>query len=162
MMRSMQMIMGGSALLIGSLLSCTASSPFMHPRMPEDRLIEVRAMTNPFPSSQKVIAEGQALYEGKGLCVRCHGIYGDGKGIGADHFHTPPRNFRHEDFWKYRTQGELFWIIKNGSPKTGMLEFQSLLSDQEIWKILRYAETFPNRPEPPKDAQQTKTLSKRP
>ena len=80
--------------------------------------------------------------------MRCHGRYGDGKGTAAKHFDTLPRNLKNQKFWTQRAEGELFWIVKNGSPDTGMLEFNSLLSDEEIWKILRYTETFPTTPYP--------------
>lgn len=39
-----------------------------------------------------------------------------------------------------------------------MLEFQRLLTDQEIWKILRYLATFPNSPEPPQDTDEANLL----
>jgi len=127
----------------------------MHSKVPTTHRLEARALVNPLPRSQHVIDEGKTLYEGKGLCIRCHGTYGDGKGTGSIKLHTPPRNFRKHDFWKHRNEGELFWTIKNGSAGTGMLEFQSLLTDQEIWKILRYLATFPKSPEPPPDADKT-------
>lgn len=128
---------------MSSLQSCASTPAFTHPKVPATQLEEIRAVTNPFPSSYSVIEDGKTLYEGKGMCLRCHGQYGDGKGIAASQFETRPRNFKSGHFWTQRSEGELFWIVKNGSPGTGMLEFQSLLTDQEIWKILRYTETFP-------------------
>ncbi|GJL55485.1 MAG: hypothetical protein NPIRA02_26170 [Nitrospirales bacterium] len=136
------------SLLLGLVISCAPSSAFIHPKVPEEKLTEARAVTNPFPKSYWVIDDGKALYEGKGMCVRCHGRDGDGRGSAASHFETLPRNFKNRHFWTNRSEGELFWIIKNGSETTGMLEFQSLLTDEEIWKILRYTETFPNGPYP--------------
>ena len=135
---------GCLTVLLGLAVSCTSTSPFMHSKVPMDQLKEIQAIGNPLPQSYTVITEGKALYEGKGICVRCHGIHGDGKGIAAKNFQTLPRNFKNRDFWNQRKEGELFWIVKHGSPGTGMRDFQSLLTDQEIWKILRYTETFPN------------------
>ena len=145
-MKYTQVIMGGSALLIASLLSCTPS--LIHPRVPEGQLPEARALTNPLPKSYWIIDDGKNLYEGKGMCVRCHGRFGDGRGTAASNFQTLPRNFKNRHFWAQRSEGELFWIIKNGSTATGMREFKGLLTDQEIWKILRYTETFPSTPYP--------------
>lgn len=139
-----------TVMFFGISLSCTQASTLMHSKVPHQYLEEARALVNPLSRSSGIIDEGKWLYEGKGLCVRCHGPYGDGKGVGAKKFQIPPQNFRDRDFWNNHDEGELFWIIKNGSPRTGMLEFQSLLTDVEIWKILRYVETFPSRPEPPK------------
>ncbi len=135
-------------LLLGLASSCVSSPSFIHPKVPQDQLAEVQALTNPLPKSYWIIDDGKTLYEGKGTCMRCHGRYGDGKGTAASNFQTLPRNFKNRHFWTQRSEGELFWIIKNGSSDTGMLEFQSLLTDEEIWKILRYTETFPSIPYP--------------
>ena len=35
------------------------------------------------------------------------------------------------------SDGQLFWIIRNGSPGTGMPAFKDL-SDKEIWLIVHY------------------------
>jgi hypothetical protein len=56
-----------------------------------------------------------------------------------------PRNFQHHGFWRHRTEGELFWVIKHGSPGTAMVGFGSVLSDEEIWALIRYEHTFAGR-----------------
>jgi mono/diheme cytochrome c family protein len=33
--------------------------------------------------------------------------------------------------------GQLFWIIKNGSPGTGMMPF-STLPDEQVWQLIHY------------------------
>jgi len=33
--------------------------------------------------------------------------------------------------------GQLFWIVKNGSPGTGMMSFAAL-PDDEVWQVIRY------------------------
>jgi mono/diheme cytochrome c family protein len=39
------------------------------------------------------------------------------------------------------SDGQLFWVIRNGSPGTGMPAFKNL-KDREIWQIVRYLRTF--------------------
>jgi hypothetical protein len=33
--------------------------------------------------------------------------------------------------------GQLFWIIKNGSPETGMMSFVGL-PDEQVWQVIQY------------------------
>jgi len=141
-----QLLRVSLCLLFGLLTSCAPS--LIHPKVPEEKLVEARALANPLPKSYWIIDDGKVLYEGKGMCVRCHGRYGDGRGTAASNFQTLPRNFKNRHFWTQRSEGELFWIIKNGNPATGMREFEGLLTDEEIWKIVRYTETFPTTPYP--------------
>jgi hypothetical protein len=53
-----------------------------------------------------------------------------------------PRNFRHHGMWRHRTEGEIFWVIKHGSPGTRMISFGGLLTDEEIWTVLQYERSF--------------------
>ncbi|MEK7350278.1 MAG: hypothetical protein AAB177_05350 [Nitrospirota bacterium] len=32
-----------------------------------------------------------------------------------------PRNFQHYGFWRHWTEGEIFWVIKQGSSGTSMV-----------------------------------------
>ena len=86
--------------------------------------------------------QGRALYEGKGGCFNCHGKGGMGDGPAAAALNPSPRNFHHRGFWRHRTEGEIFWVIKHGSPGTAMIGFGSQLSDEEIWTVIRYLGTF--------------------
>ncbi len=119
-----------------------AGPHLMQPRVPNDQLEEARALANPLPNSAEVVAQGKTLYEGKGTCANCHGINGNGRGLGAASLNPPPRNFLHHGFWRHRTEGEIFWVIKHGSQGTAMIPFGGLLSDDEIWTIIRYEQTF--------------------
>src|SRR5689334_7213042 len=104
----------GFAAVTGLLSSAAAEQHIMEPRVPADKLAEARGLTNPFPPSAEILAKGKALYEGKATCMNCHGQTGAGDGPLAAPLNPTPRNFRHHGFWRHRTVGEVFWVIKNG------------------------------------------------
>jgi len=134
-------------LLIGAVVSLAIPARaverhMMQPRVPDDKMAEVRALTSPLPSSLEIVAQGKALYNGKGTCFNCHGKEGGGNGPVAAQLDPSPRNFQHHGFWRHRTEGEIFWVIKNGSVGTSMIGFGGQLTDEEIWSIIQYERSF--------------------
>jgi mono/diheme cytochrome c family protein len=119
-----------------------AERQIMQTLVPADKLAEVRALTSPLPSSPEIVAQGKALYNGKGTCFNCHGKDGGGNGPVAAQLNPSPRNFQHHGFWRHRTEGEIFWVIKNGSVGTSMIGFNGQLTDEEIWAIIQYERSF--------------------
>jgi mono/diheme cytochrome c family protein len=144
-MTSIAMLMVGVLLTVEGL-TWAADRAVMRPRVPRDQIEAARAVTNPLPADEEMIAKGKALYEGKAFCKVCHGP--DGKGLGADiaqgSLKGPlPRNFTDKKWQAARTDGELFWILKNGSKGTAMAPFIPLiLSEEEAWQVLRYVRSF--------------------
>ena len=127
-------------------LTWAADPAILRPRVPRDQIEAARAVTNPLPAGEEMIAKGKALYEGKAFCKTCHGA--DGKGLGGDiapgSLKGPlPRNFTDKKWQAARTDGELFWILKNGSKGTAMAPFIPLvLTEEEAWQVLRYVRSF--------------------
>jgi mono/diheme cytochrome c family protein len=119
-----------------------AERHMMQPLVPVDKLAEARALTSPLPGSPKIVEQGKALYNGKGACFNCHGKDGDGNGLLAAQLDPSPRNFQHHGFWRHRTEGEIFWVIKNGSVGTSMVGFGEQLTDEEIWSLIQYMRNF--------------------
>jgi mono/diheme cytochrome c family protein len=113
--------------------------------VPADKLAEARALKSPLPHSPEIVEKGKALYHGKGTCFNCHGTDGGGNGPAAAKLNPAPRNFRHHGFWRHRTEGEIFWVIKHGSPGTAMIGFGQVLSEEEIWSLIQYERTFAGR-----------------
>jgi len=70
-------------------------------------------------------------------CIACHGRRGDGRGPLADRLAPAPRNFTCRATMDAIPDGQLFWVIRNGSPATGMLSHPEL-SDEETWQVVRY------------------------
>jgi mono/diheme cytochrome c family protein len=119
-----------------------AERHMMQPLVPADKLSEARALTSPLPSSADIVEQGKSLYNGKGACFNCHGKDGNGNGPLAPQLNPSPRNFRHHGFWRHRTEGEIFWVIKHGSAGTGMVGFGEQLTDEEMWSVIQYIRTF--------------------
>jgi mono/diheme cytochrome c family protein len=119
-----------------------AEQHMMQPRVPADKLAEARSLASPLPDSPETVEKGKALYNGKGTCVNCHGQSGAGDGPVAASLNPSPRNFQHHGFWRHRTEGEIFWVIKHGSPGTSMIGFGGVLTDEEIWAIIQYEQRF--------------------
>jgi mono/diheme cytochrome c family protein len=145
MMTSTAVIMMGALLLIDGL-AWAADKAVLRPRVPKDQIEAARAVANPLSADEETIAKGKVLYEGKAFCKACHGP--DGKGLGADiasgSLKGPlPRNFTDKKWQAARTDGELFWILKNGSKGTAMASFVPLiLNEEEAWQVLRYVRSF--------------------
>lgn len=129
-------------ICVGLAHSASAERYMMQPRVPEDKLAEARALQSPLPDSPDVREKGKGLYQGKGTCFNCHGQNGGGDGVAAMGLNPPPRNFRHHGFWRHRTEGEIFWVIKHGVPGTGMVGFGGVLTDEDIWSIIQYERSF--------------------
>ncbi len=119
-----------------------AERHMMEPLVPADKLAATQGLTSPLPSSPEIVEQGQALYNGKGACFNCHGKDGGGNGPLAAQLNPSPRNFQHHGFWRHRTEGEIFWVIKNGSVGTSMVGFGGQLTDEEIWRIIQYMRSF--------------------
>lgn len=130
------------ALLCGASVARAAGHDVMRPRVPTDKMAEARALRSTVPDSPQTIEKGKALYAGKGTCINCHGAEGDGNGPLAAQLNPAPRNFQHHGFWRHRTEGEIFWVIKHGSPGTSMVGFGEQLTDEDIWAIIQYERTF--------------------
>jgi mono/diheme cytochrome c family protein len=104
-------------------------------KAPDDFL----SKTNPLSSSAAVKA-GKELFLKTAqpvACVMCHGEQGDGKGLMGAALVPPPRNFTCGAMMKDIPDGQLFWVIKNGSPGTGMMAFGGL-SDEQVWQLIHY------------------------
>ena len=110
-----------------------------YPRAPEALLEILQDMDNPFSPTIKNIEEGSKVYFGKGLCVKCHGV--NGKGIKVSgHF---PRDFTDAKWQDVRTDGEMMWVLKNGSPGTSMpIRVGKVISEEEGWKVILFIRTF--------------------
>ncbi|HET8579583.1 MAG TPA: c-type cytochrome [Nitrospiraceae bacterium] len=116
------------------------------PRVPAAELATAKMHKPPFAATQEVLAEGKAIFLGRGTCFQCHGLEGKGDGGAAKVLPIQPRNFTNPTFKKLRTPGEMMWVLKNGSlgqsgkvPGTGMLPIVGqFLSEEDGWKVLLY------------------------
>ena len=108
-----------------------------------DQIEEAKTWKNPFEATADNIEKGKAIFHGKAFCVTCHGK--DGKGFGdiPGLVGKLPRNFTDKVWQAARTDGELIWILKNGSPGTDMASFIPLiLTEEEAWHVLLYVRSF--------------------
>lgn len=110
------------------------------PRFTEQAPSEIYNLTNPLEKNPENIKKGKILYLTKAKpmpCKHCHGVVGDGRGPMSGGFKPPPRNFTCAQTIKGVPDGQLFWIIQNGSPGTGMMAFKGL-KDEQIWHIILF------------------------
>jgi mono/diheme cytochrome c family protein len=70
-------------------------------------------------------------------CATCHGSKGDGRGEMAKQYDPRPRNFACAQTINGVPDGQLFWIIRFGSPGTGMPPHKHFTDDQ-IWQLVAY------------------------
>jgi len=84
------------------------------------------------------LAEAIFLGEsGSENCALCHGRKGNGKGILANQFDPPPRNFSCARTIADVPDGQLFWIIRFGSSGTAMPPHPAL-KDEQVWQLVSY------------------------
>jgi mono/diheme cytochrome c family protein len=96
------------------------------------------AMVNPVAAQPADIAAGSNLY--KNNCAQCHGAEGNGRGS------RPPV---HSARIAGASDGDLYWLLKNGQPYRGMPSWARLPEGQR-WQIVAYLRSI--QPPPPSTA----------
>jgi mono/diheme cytochrome c family protein len=115
----------------------------LKPRAPADQIEEVKTWVNPLASTQENIEKGKSIFHGKAFCVTCHGKDGKGYDNIPGLVGKLPRNFTDKAWQKVRTDGELLWILKNGSAGTAMAPFiPRILTEDEAWHVILYVRSF--------------------
>ena len=100
---------------------------------------------NPLAPTPNNLAEGKRLFNKDArptACRLCHGTKGNGNGSLARRLDPPPRNFTCAEVMSDLPDGQLFWIIKNGSRGTAMPAHKSTLNSEEIWKLVLFIKQF--------------------
>lgn len=96
------------------------------------------AMKNPLDITPLVIAQARDHFADH--CATCHGNLGDGKTMIGEGLYPPPPNMRTEETQNL-SDGELFYIIKNGIRFTGMPGFGG--NDEDNWKLVAFIRHIP-------------------
>ena len=95
-------------------------------------------LKNPLQSTQQNLDAGESLFRVDAqptACKVCHGLTGNGLGMMAPGLNPPPRNFVCVDTMKEVPDGQMFWVIKNGSHGTGMPAYPEL-TEKQIWQLV--------------------------
>lgn len=128
---------------VGAIVVSAEERDPLQTRVPKDQLSDAKQMKNPVAKTKENILKGKALFEGKGTCFNCHGKEGKGDGPAGQILNPSPRNFTNCKFHKKRKDGEMFWVIKNGSPGTGMVSLiPAAITEEEAWTIINYERSF--------------------
>jgi len=139
-----------------------ATSQCPQPRETQRAPDTYQALDNPLEPTGDQLSQGRALYEterGGHSCASCHGAKGDGRGPDSAALTPPPRDFTCAATMQALSDGQLFWIIENGSgvyhqpsrqgaqqvPRPGrretptaMTAYGRQLSEAEIWLLVLY------------------------
>ena len=110
------------------------------PRFTEQAPDEYYKRVSPLASGAADLKAAEQIFHkdrGTIACSTCHGDKGDGRGTLSELFDPRPRNFACARTIAGVPDGQLFWIIRFGSPGTAM-PANADLSDDLIWKLVLY------------------------
>lgn len=99
---------------------------------------EAARRVNPVKPTSDSIASGKKMYGFD--CAMCHGKNGDGKGDLAADLKSKVPDFTDPATLRDATDGELFYIIKNG--KGEMTAEGDRVKPTEIWNLVNYVRSF--------------------
>lgn len=134
-------------LLISPVLSAQQSQPpAAKPPVIAVVPVEAAKAPNPVKSSPDSLARAQKWWTID--CAMCHGKDGDGKGETGQAMKLPIADFTNPATLKDRTDGELFYIIKNG--QQDMPPEGQRVKTEENWDLVNYVRSLA-KPKPATD-----------
>ncbi|MGA9884151.1 MAG: c-type cytochrome [Candidatus Acidiferrales bacterium] len=119
--RSYRLVVGLLALLI-----CMGANRSWFSHVPAS----YRRKANPYAGQADAIAAGHRLFLEH--CAQCHQADAMGKG---------KRPSLRSDFVQHATDGEIFWVLRNGILSHGMPSW-SMLPGPERWQIITYVKSL--------------------
>ena len=153
MKHTLLIIFLSSALAVAGVL--LAISPFSLSAIPEPGKTETRLAAvarrfyvlagsrDPIPNapvdSEASIEQGDKLYGTE--CADCQGLDGHTPTDAGRWMYPRAADLTSSDAQKY-SDGELFWIIKNGIRLSGMPAFGNVETNEHIWDLVHYVRTL--------------------
>jgi mono/diheme cytochrome c family protein len=95
-----------------------------------------KKMENPYTANDESLRIGKMQYSKH--CASCHGKKDLGDGVKARSLETHPGDFT-DDAYTSQTDGEHFYKSKFGRK---MPKFENKISDEDLWHIVNYINTF--------------------
>jgi mono/diheme cytochrome c family protein len=126
----MRRLLMGASLLAGMTGWCWATLATIDGRWLQQVPAKERERVNPLGSDETAAAAGALIFEQR--CASCHGSDAGGRGkrpsLRTERVHTA-------------TDGELQWLLRNGSLGRGMPSWSGLPETQR-WQLVRYLHTL--------------------
>ena len=116
----------------------SASTPNQKPSTYVSIPVEAAKQQNPVKPSPESAARAKRWWTLD--CEMCHGKAGDGKGDTAKEMKLAMMDFTNPDTLKDRTDGEVFYIIKNGH--NDMPAEGPRIKTEEAWDLVNYVRGF--------------------
>jgi mono/diheme cytochrome c family protein len=121
-------------ILSAILLQAQAPPPAAEFKIPAD----ASAQVNPVKASAEGLAHSKKIYGYE--CAVCHGDDGSGAGDLAKNMKAKMPDFRDPTSLKSLSDGDLFYIIKNGK---GEMESEGArLKTDDTWSLVNYVRSF--------------------
>jgi mono/diheme cytochrome c family protein len=146
-------VMAGCALVAPLMIGLLLLSRGIDAKLPgqwETRLVTTakhrllvgdRWTKNPLPANGENISEGQQDFSH--YCYACHGLDGQGTGVPfADAMSPPVPSLASAQVQAY-SDGQLYWVVKNGLWLSGMPAANGILTEEEMWYIVLYIRHLP-------------------
>lgn len=159
--------LAGLAAAVMLAWTCAQAQPGPAAQCPQPRATarapaSYYSLANPIPATAENIARGRELYQSEARpapCATCHGVTGDGMGPQGRALTPPPRNFACAQSMSALPDGQLFWVIQNGSGSfhgparqgaqeierparrlqfTAMRAYRDGLSETDTWQLILY------------------------
>lgn len=134
------------AALLAVCTACKARRPGAFERAVATRVklhltVGGRNNPDPLPATDDMVRRGQRAFAA--YCSVCHGLDGQKTGVPFAEAMSPPVPSLAAPEIQAYTDGQLKWIIENGLFPSGMPASRGLLSDEEMWRIVRYLRHLP-------------------
>jgi mono/diheme cytochrome c family protein len=132
-----------------SLVGCALAQDKQEPpkpatiRQPNSIPVSAARQTNPVKPTPESLASGKKWYAID--CALCHGDTGDGKTSNTSNVKMKVSDLTDPATLKNRTDGEIFYIIKNGlgqMPPEG-----DRVKTEELWDLVNYVRSLAKKPE---------------
>jgi len=113
-------------MLSAALLFATSDGAWLAKVPPDDH-----KKTNPYQSQPDAIAAGRNIFEEH--CSKCHGQNAEGV--------KKRPSLRSARIQQQATEGDLHWLLVNGSMKKGMPPWAKL-PDPQLWQLITYLKSL--------------------
>jgi mono/diheme cytochrome c family protein len=124
--------LGAALLLVGLIVAATVQA----------------APSGQSPTQTPSAMRGEALWAEN--CAPCHGVSGRGDGSSAQSpqmANNPPTDFTDRAAARQRSLADMFAVTKEGRMDRMMPPWGGQLSDDQIWDVVAYAQTFATSPD---------------